>query len=83
MTREPFPLTTGLPSIARDGNGSAGPSPTRPARGDTLSPASVVRRWSARMVHERLYQGRPVTRREMGSRGPGEPFPPREATTQP
>jgi hypothetical protein len=38
MTREPFPLTTGLPAIARYGNGSAGPSPTRPARGNALSP---------------------------------------------
>jgi hypothetical protein len=38
MTREPFPLTTGLPSIARYGNGSAGPPPTRPARGTSLSP---------------------------------------------
>jgi hypothetical protein len=44
MTREPFPLTTGLPSIARYGNGSAGPPPTRRARGDTLSPVSVVHR---------------------------------------
>jgi hypothetical protein len=44
MTREPFPLTTGLPSIARYGNGSTGPSPTRPARGNTLFPASVVHR---------------------------------------
>jgi hypothetical protein len=30
MTGEPFPLTTGLPSIARYGNGSTGP-PTVPA----------------------------------------------------
>ncbi len=83
MTGEPFPLRACVPSIARYGNGSAGPSPTRPARGNTLSPASVVHRWSARMIHERLYQGRPVPRREMGRRGPGNPFPPREATTQP
>ncbi len=83
MTGEPFPLLAWLPSIGRSGNGSAGPPPTRPARDDTLSPTSVVRRWSARMVHERLYLGQPVTRREMGSGGPGEPFPPREATTQP
>jgi glyoxylate reductase len=54
------------------------------ARANTLVPG--LRRSSnspARMVHERLYQCRPVTRREMGSRGPGEPFPTREATTQP
>ncbi len=38
MTREPFPLTTGLPSIGRFGNGSAGPPSTRPARGNSLSP---------------------------------------------
>ncbi len=44
MTREPFPLPAWLPSIVRYGNGSAGPSPTRPARGNTLSPAVVVHR---------------------------------------
>jgi hypothetical protein len=38
MTREPFPLTTGLPSMARYGNGSTGPPPTRLARGNSLSP---------------------------------------------
>ena len=38
MSREPFPLTAGLPSITRYGNGSTGPSPIRLARGNSLSP---------------------------------------------
>jgi hypothetical protein len=33
MIGEPFPLLPQLPSIGRYGNGSAGPPPTRPARG--------------------------------------------------
>jgi hypothetical protein len=44
MIGEPFPLLAWVPSITRYGNGSAGPSPTRPARGNTLSPAAVVHR---------------------------------------
>jgi hypothetical protein len=44
MTGEPFPLRAWLPSIVRYGNGSAGPSPIRSARGATLSPVSVVQR---------------------------------------
>ncbi len=48
MTGEPFPLLAWVPSIARDGNGSAGPPPTRPARGNSLFPglgrSSMIRR---------------------------------------
>jgi hypothetical protein len=42
MTGEPFPLLAWVPSIGRSGNGSAGPPPTRLARGNSLSPASVA-----------------------------------------
>ncbi len=39
MIGEPFPLLAWLPSIERNGNGSAGRPPTRSARGNSLSPA--------------------------------------------
>jgi hypothetical protein len=44
MIGESFPLLAWVSSIARDGNGSAGPPPTRPARGTSLSPGPVVHR---------------------------------------
>jgi hypothetical protein len=69
MTGESFPLLAWLPSIARYGNGSAGPPPTRPARGNSLSRgpgrSSMIR---ARDSWNAYDEGRPVTRREMGSR---------------